>query len=71
MVLEQEMFRREHKTSQMEDVNWALQSKVVLAGTPNLVIQPVMRALAQSGAEMEDRETASGQCEVRLRMVNR
>ena len=65
------MFRKEHKTSQMEDVNWAPWSEVILPGTPKLDIQPVMRALAQSAAEMEIRGTASGQCEVRSRMVNR
>ena len=65
------MFKREHKTSQMEDVNCAPRSKVILAGTPNLEIQPEMRALAQSAAEMEIRVTASGQCEVLSRMVKK
>ena len=66
------MFKREHKTSQMEDVNCALRSKVIFAGTPNLVIQPEMSALAQSAAEMEARRTASGQQEVLIvkRKVN-
>ena len=56
------MFNREHKTSQMEYMNCAPWSEVILAGTPNIEIQPEMRALAQSAAEMEARGTASGQC---------
>ena len=56
LVLERVMFKREHKTSQMEDVNCALRSEVIFAGTPNLEIQPEMRALAQSTTEMEARE---------------
>ena len=68
--MEIEMFRRTHKTPQMEDLNWALWSEVILTGTPNLDIQPEMRALAQSAAEMEE-GTASSQCEVLSRMVNR
>ena len=60
MVLEREMFRREQKTPQMEYMNCALRSEVILAGTPNLDIQPGMRTLAQSAVEMEDKETASG-----------
>ena len=71
MVLEQEMFRRKHETSQMEDVNWGPWSKVILAKTPNLEIKPEMKALAQSAAEMEDKGTASGHGEVWWRMVNR
>ena len=39
-----------------EDVNCAPPSKVIFAGTPNLEIQPEMRALAQSTTEMEARE---------------
>ena len=70
MVLEREMFKREHKTPQMEDVNWAPQSEVILIGTPILDIQPEIRGLAQLVAEMEDRRTASGLLEVMLRMVN-
>ena len=45
-------------------------SEVIFAGTPNPKIQPEMRALAQSAAEMEDRGTASSH-EVLLRIVNR
>ena len=52
------------KTSQMEDVNCAPRFEVILAGTPNLEIQPEIRALAQSAVEMEDIGTASGQREV-------
>ena len=65
------MFKREHKASQMEDVNCAPRTEVIFAGTPNLEIQPEMRALAQSAAEMEARGTVSGQQEVLLRMVKR
>ena len=36
--------RREHKTSQMEEVNWAPRSEVFFAGTPNLEIQLEMIA---------------------------
>ena len=45
----------------MEDINCAPGSEAILAGAPNLEIQPEMRALAQSAAEMEARGTASGQ----------
>ena len=55
----------------MEDVNWAPRSEVILAGTPNLAIQPEMRALAQSAADMEDRGTTLGQQKVLSRMENR
>ena len=65
------MLRREHKMSQMEDVNWASRFKVIFAGTPNLEIQPEMKALAQSVAEMEARGTASVQKEVLSWMVKR
>ena len=66
-TVEHVTFKREHKTSQMEGMNLATWSE---AGTPNLKIQPEMRALAQSAAEMEDRGTASSH-EVLLRIVNR
>ena len=59
------------QTSQREDINCAPQSEVILAGTPNRKIQPEIRALVQSAAEMEDRGTASGQHEVLSRMVKR
>ena len=65
------MFRREHTMSQLEDMNCALRSKVILAGTPNLKTHPEIRALAQSAAEMEARGIASGQHEVLSRMVKR
>ena len=55
----------------MVDMNWAPRSEFILAGTPNLEIQPEMRALAQSDTEMEDRGTDSGKPKVLLRMVNR
>ena len=42
-----------------------------MAGTPNLDIQPEVRALAQSAAEIEDKGTASDKCEVLSRMVKR
>ena len=65
------MFKREHKTSQMEDMNCAPRIKVICAGAPNLKIQPEMRALAQSAAEMEARGSASSQQEVLLRIMKR
>ena len=71
MVLEREMFRREHKTSQIVDVNLSPLPRVILAGTPNLDVQLEMRALAQSAAEMEDIGTASDQREVLSRMGKR
>ena len=68
VVLEHVMFKREHKTSQMDDMNCAPLSKVIFAGTPNLKIQPEMKALVQSAVEMEARGTAFGQREVLSRM---
>ena len=65
------MFKREHKTPQMEDVNCAPRSEVIFAGTSNLEILPEMRPLAQSAAEMKARGTASGQREVLSRIVKR
>ena len=65
------MFMRQHNTSQIEDVNWAPGSEVILAGALNLVIQPEMRALVQSPSKMEDRGTASDHLEVLSRMVKR
>ena len=69
MVLEQEMFRREHNTSQIEDLNWAVRCN--LGRNPNLEIQPEMRALAQSLADMEDKGIASGRPDILSRMVKR
>ncbi len=43
---------RLHRAAHKGDVNWAPLSEVREAGTPNLEIQPVKRALAQSAAVM-------------------
>ena len=71
VVFEREMFNKEHKTPQREEVNCAPQSEVILAGTPNLEIQQEIKALVQSSAEVEDIGTASGQREVLSTMVKR
>ena len=63
--------KRTQDTHQREEVNCAPRSEVILAGTPNLEIQPETKARAQSLAEVEDRGMASGQQEVLSKMVKR
>ena len=70
MVLEQEMFRRKHETSQMEDVNWGLWFKVILAKNPKPQDQTRDESLGTTSSR-EDKGTASGHGEVWWRMVNR
>ena len=47
------------RTSHTADVNWTPLSVVMVAGTPNLDIQPATRASAQAVAVVEDRGTTS------------
>ena len=46
VVFEWEISRMEHNTPQREEVNWAPQSEVILARTPNLEIYPETRTQA-------------------------
>ena len=46
VVFKQEMFSKEHKAVQREEINCAPRSEVILAGTPNLEIQQEIKALA-------------------------
>jgi len=61
------LYRAAHKA----DVNWAPLSDVIVAGTPNLGIQPAKTALAQSAAVMEGSGIASGHRDVLSITVNR
>jgi hypothetical protein len=65
------MLSRPHRAAQRADVNWAPLSEVMVAGTPNLEIQPVYRARAQSAGVMEESGIASGHRDVLSITVNR
>jgi hypothetical protein len=65
------MLSRLHRAAHKADVNWAPLSEVMVAGTPNLEIQLVKRALAQSAAVMAGSGIASGHRDVLSMTVNR
>jgi hypothetical protein len=49
-----------HRDPYKADMNWAPLSDLIVAGTPNLEIQPAKRALAQSAVVMEGSGIVSG-----------
>ncbi len=65
------MLSKLHRAVQKADVNWAPLSDVMVAGTPNLEIQPAKSALVQSAAVMEGSGIASGHRDVLSITVNR
>jgi hypothetical protein len=65
------MFRSWQSEAHKAEVNCAPLSEVMTEGTPNLAIQPVKRACAQSAAVMEARGIASGHLVVLSMTVNR
>ncbi len=62
---------KEHRACHREDVNCAPLSEVMYAGTPNLWIQPVNNAVAQSAAEIPEIGMASGHLVVLSTTVKR
>ncbi len=65
------MLSRLHRPAHRADVNWVPLSDVMLSGTPNRNIQPAKKALAQSGAVMDESGMASGHLEVQSIIVKR
>jgi hypothetical protein len=65
------MLSKLHRAAHKANVNWAPLSDVMVAGTPNLEIQPAKRTLAESAAVMEGSGIASGHQDVLSIMVNR
>jgi hypothetical protein len=65
------MLSRPHRAAHRANMNWAPLSEVIVAGTPNLEIQPVNRALAQLAVVMEGSGVASGRGDVLSITVNR
>jgi hypothetical protein len=64
------MLSRLHRAAHRADMNWAPLSEVMVAGAPNLEIQPVNRALAQSATVMEESGIATGYQDILSIMVN-
>jgi hypothetical protein len=65
------MLSKLHRAAHKADVNWTPLSDVMVAGTPNLEIQPGKRTLAESAAVMEGSGIASSHQDVLSIMVNR